>query len=57
MPLGVLHRKDAACAVALAESLLPAVPVKRAAFAACDHASEQMADEDEDRMIEIVSRA
>jgi len=52
-----LRHKDAAYAVALAETLLPAVPVSRAALAAYDRASAQMADEDEGRMIEIVSKA
>lgn len=51
-----LRRKDAAYAVDLAESLLPAVPVSRAALAAYDQACAQMADEDEGRMIEMVSR-
>jgi 3-hydroxyisobutyrate dehydrogenase-like beta-hydroxyacid dehydrogenase len=51
-----LRRKDAAYAVALAEALLPAVPVSRAALAAYDNASAAAPDEDEGRMIEIVSR-
>jgi 3-hydroxyisobutyrate dehydrogenase len=51
-----LRLKDAAYAVALAEALLPAVPVSRAALAAYDKASAVAPDEDEGRMIEIVSR-
>jgi 3-hydroxyisobutyrate dehydrogenase len=51
-----LRRKDAAYAVALAETLLPDVPVSRAALAAYDKAIAIAPDDDEGRMIEIVSR-
>jgi len=51
-----LRRKDAAYAVALAETLLPAVPVGRAALAVYDNATAHAPDDDEGRMIEIVSR-
>lgn len=51
-----LRRKDAAYAVALAETLLADVPVSRAALMAYDKASAVAPDEDEGRMIEIVSR-
>src|SRR5262245_48480504 len=51
-----LRRKDAAYAVALAETLLPGVPVSRAALAAYDNANAVHPDDDEGRMIEIVSR-
>lgn len=51
-----LRHKDAAYAVALAESLLPAAPVGRAAVAAYDKARAYAPDADEGRMIEIVSR-
>jgi len=51
-----LRRKDAAYAVLLAETLLPGVPVGRAALAAYDKASAVAPDDDEGRMIEIVSR-
>ncbi|MBV8921471.1 NAD(P)-dependent oxidoreductase [Bradyrhizobium sp.] len=51
-----LRRKDAAYAVALAETLLPGVPVARAALAAYDAAKSFAPDDDEGRMIEIVSR-
>jgi len=52
-----LRRKDAAYAVALAETLLPAVPVGRAALAVYDKATAHAPDDDEGKMIEIVSRA
>ncbi len=52
-----LRHKDAAYAVRLAESLLPAVPVSRAAVEAYARAKAEMPEEDEGRMIEIVSRA
>jgi len=53
-----LRRKDAAYAVALAESLLSDVPlVARAAVQAYDKAKAYAPDEDEAKMIEIVSRA
>jgi 3-hydroxyisobutyrate dehydrogenase-like beta-hydroxyacid dehydrogenase len=52
-----LRHKDAAYAVRLAESLLPAVPVSRAAVEAYAGAKAEMPEEDEGRMIEIVSRA
>jgi 3-hydroxyisobutyrate dehydrogenase-like beta-hydroxyacid dehydrogenase len=51
-----LRHKDAAYAVALAEALLPAVPVSRAALAAYDEAKAHAPDDDEGKMIEIVSR-
>ena len=51
-----LRRKDADYAVALAETLLAGVPVGRAALAAYDRATEVAPDDDEGRMIEIVSR-
>lgn len=51
-----LRHKDAAYAVALAETLLPGVPVSRAALAAYDQAKAHAPDDDEGRMIEIVSR-
>jgi 3-hydroxyisobutyrate dehydrogenase-like beta-hydroxyacid dehydrogenase len=53
-----LRHKDAAYAVALAESLLSAVPVMgRAAVQAYDRAKAYAPDDDEGKMIEIVSRA
>jgi 3-hydroxyisobutyrate dehydrogenase-like beta-hydroxyacid dehydrogenase len=51
-----LRRKDAAYAVALAESLLPDVTIGRAAVQAYDKAKAYAPDDDEARMIEIVSR-
>src|SRR5712671_629850 len=51
-----LRYKDAAYAVALAESLLPAVPVGRAALAVYDKATAHAPDDDEGKIIEIVSR-
>jgi 3-hydroxyisobutyrate dehydrogenase-like beta-hydroxyacid dehydrogenase len=51
-----LRHKDAAYAVKLAETLLPDVPVSRAALAAYEEAKAEMPDDDEGRMIEIVSR-
>src|ERR1700757_5229745 len=51
-----LRHKDAAYAVALAETLLPGVPVSSAALAAYDEASAVAPHDDEGRMIEIVSR-
>ncbi|SDK37422.1 MULTISPECIES: NAD(P)-dependent oxidoreductase [Bradyrhizobium] len=51
-----LRHKDAAYAVALAESLLPGVPVSRAALAAYDRAKAHAPDEDEGSMIAIVSQ-
>lgn len=51
-----LRYKDAAYAVRLAEELLPGVPVSRAALAAYDLAKTSAPDDDEGRMIEIVSR-
>jgi 3-hydroxyisobutyrate dehydrogenase-like beta-hydroxyacid dehydrogenase len=51
-----LRHKDAAYAVALAEKLLSGVPVSRAALAAYERAKAYAPDEDEARMIEIVSR-
>jgi 3-hydroxyisobutyrate dehydrogenase len=53
-----LRHKDAAYAVALAESLLSAVPVMgRAAVQAYDRAKAYAPDDDEGKMIEIMSRA
>ncbi|MBR1189712.1 NAD(P)-dependent oxidoreductase [Bradyrhizobium sp. AUGA SZCCT0160] len=52
-----LRHKDAAYAVQLAESLLARTPpVGRAAVEAYAHAKAEMPDDDEGRMIEIVSR-
>ena len=51
-----LRHKDVAYAVALAETLLPGVPVGRAALAAYDAAKSFAPDDDEGRMIELVSR-
>src|SRR5437899_3287498 len=51
-----LRHKDAAYAVALAEALLPGVPVSRAALAAYETAKQRAPDDDEGKMIEIVSR-
>lgn len=51
-----LRHKDAAYAVRLAETLLPGVPVSRAALAAYEAAAASAPDDDEGRMIEIVSR-
>jgi 3-hydroxyisobutyrate dehydrogenase-like beta-hydroxyacid dehydrogenase len=52
-----LRQKDAAYAVALAESLLSAEPIMgRAAVAAYDRAKAHGPDDDEGKMIEIVSR-
>ncbi|MCP1916210.1 3-hydroxyisobutyrate dehydrogenase-like beta-hydroxyacid dehydrogenase [Bradyrhizobium elkanii] len=51
-----LRHKDADYAVRLAETLLPGVPVSRAALAAYDKAQAHAPDADEGQMIEIVSR-
>jgi 3-hydroxyisobutyrate dehydrogenase len=51
-----LRYKDAAYAVALAESLLPDVLLGRAAVQAYDKAKAYAADADEAKMIELVSR-
>lgn len=51
-----LRHKDAAYAVALAETLLPGVPVSRAALAAYEAAKAHAPDSDEGQMIELVSR-
>lgn len=51
-----LRHKDAAYAVRLAETLLPGVPVSRAALTAYEVAKAAGPDDDEGRMIEIVSR-
>jgi 3-hydroxyisobutyrate dehydrogenase len=51
-----LRHKDAAYAVALAESLLPDVPIGRATVQAYDRAKAYAPDDDEAKMIEIVSR-
>jgi 3-hydroxyisobutyrate dehydrogenase len=53
-----LRQKDAAYAVALAESLLSAPPIMgRAAVESYDRAKAYAPDDDEGKMIEIVSRA
>jgi 3-hydroxyisobutyrate dehydrogenase-like beta-hydroxyacid dehydrogenase len=53
-----LRHKDAAYAVALAESLLSGAPIMgRAAVEAYDRAKAYAPDDDEGKMIEIVSRA
>jgi 3-hydroxyisobutyrate dehydrogenase len=53
-----LRQKDAAYAVALAESLLSAAPIMgRAAVESYDRAKAYAPDDDEGKMIEIVSRA
>jgi 3-hydroxyisobutyrate dehydrogenase len=51
-----LRHKDAAYAVALAEALLPGVPVSRAAVEAYAKAKDHAPDACEGEMIEIVSR-
>jgi len=51
-----LRHKDAAYAVALAESLLPDIPIGRATVQAYDRARAYAPDDDEGKMIEIVSR-
>ena len=51
-----LRHKDAAYAVALAETLLAGVPVSRAALSAYEKARAHAPDGDEGQMIEIVSR-
>jgi 3-hydroxyisobutyrate dehydrogenase-like beta-hydroxyacid dehydrogenase len=51
-----LRHKDAAYAVALAESLLPDIPLARAVVQAYDKAKAYAPDADEAKMIEIVSR-
>jgi 3-hydroxyisobutyrate dehydrogenase len=51
-----LRHKDADYAVRLAETLLPGVPVSRAALTAYDKAKSHAPDDDEGAMIEIVSR-
>lgn len=51
-----LRHKDADYAVRLAETLLPGVPVSRAALTAYDKAKAHAPDADEGQMIEIVSR-
>ncbi|MEN3350878.1 MAG: 3-hydroxyisobutyrate dehydrogenase, partial [Bradyrhizobium sp.] len=51
-----LRHKDADYAVRLAETLLPGVPVSRAALTAYDRAKSHAPDDDEGAMIEIVSR-
>jgi 3-hydroxyisobutyrate dehydrogenase-like beta-hydroxyacid dehydrogenase len=51
-----LRHKDAAYAVALAESLLPDIPIGRATVQAYDRAKAYAPDDDEAKMIEIVSR-
>jgi 3-hydroxyisobutyrate dehydrogenase-like beta-hydroxyacid dehydrogenase len=51
-----LRHKDAAYAVRLAETLLPGVPVSRAALAAYERAKANAPDDDEGKMIETVSQ-
>ena len=51
-----LRRKDALYAVALAEKLLADVPMARAAIKAYDKAVAYAPDDDEAKMIEVVSR-
>jgi 3-hydroxyisobutyrate dehydrogenase len=51
-----LRHKDAAYAVALAEKLLSGVPVSRSALSAYERAKAYAPDDDEARMIEIVSQ-
>ncbi len=51
-----LRHKDAAYAVALAESLLPDIPIGRATVQAYGKAKAHAPDDDEAKMIEIVSR-
>jgi 3-hydroxyisobutyrate dehydrogenase len=51
-----LRHKDAAYAIALAESLLPAVAVGRAAVQVYDRAKAYAPDDDEGKMIELISR-
>jgi 3-hydroxyisobutyrate dehydrogenase-like beta-hydroxyacid dehydrogenase len=51
-----LRHKDAAYALALAESLLPDIPIGRATVQAYDKAKAYAPDADEAKMIEIVSR-
>src|SRR5262245_62783282 len=51
-----LRHKDAAYAVRLAEELLPGVPVSRAALAAYEEAEASAPDDDEGKLLEIVSR-
>src|SRR4051812_36945831 len=51
-----LRHKDAAYGVSLAESLLSDVPVSRAAVLAYDRAKAYAPDDDEARMIELVSQ-
>lgn len=51
-----LRHKDAAYALALAESLLPDIPIARATVQAYDRAKSYAPDADEAKMIEIVSR-
>ena len=51
-----LRQKDAAYAVALAESLLADVPVSRAALAAYEKAKAHAPDDDEGSMIKMISK-
>lgn len=51
-----LRHKDAVYALALAEKLLPCVPLGRVAVAAYDKAKAYAPDDDEAKMIEIVSQ-
>jgi len=52
-----LRHKDAAYAVALADTLIPSVPVSRAAVEAYQRAKDHAPDDDEGHMIELVSQA
>jgi len=52
-----LRHKDAAYAVALADTLIPSVPVSRAAVEAYQRAKDHAPDDDEGHMIELVSPA
>jgi 3-hydroxyisobutyrate dehydrogenase len=52
-----LRHKDAAYAVALAETLIPSAPVSRAAVEAYQRAKDHAPDVDEGQMIELVSQA
>jgi 3-hydroxyisobutyrate dehydrogenase len=52
-----LRHKDAAYAVALADTLIPSVPVSRAAVEAYHRAKDHAPDDDEGHMIELVSQA
>jgi 3-hydroxyisobutyrate dehydrogenase-like beta-hydroxyacid dehydrogenase len=51
-----LRHKDAAYAMTLAEGLLPALPIGRAALQAYEQAMARAPDDDEGKMIELVSQ-